>query len=203
MDSSTESEGPVLSVQERSEQIAVKARGKSKGPNKKRKVDQIEEDPEKKNRLEEDKKFYEELRRREKVKERLKNEHYEAGLRHFQTYQDKVDAAPEDKQPDFPTDLKSRIALFKYYLGNIQEATCPACNIAKISITQTRYNNTPSFQAGHIFPKSKGGTNNFDNVIPICSHCNSECGIKHLYFYAFKEWRVDLVAWIENRRNYR
>jgi len=198
MDSSTESEGPVLSVQERGDEMAVKAgnkRGKSKGPIKKRKVDKIEEDPEERERT---KKFNEEFRRREKEEKQLRQEFHEAGIKLFQPYQNRVDDAPNISHPEeFSEDQQLRDALFDKYNGNRQEATCPVCNIAVISRAKSKYSSTPSFHAGHIFPKSKGGTNNFNNVIPICAGCNHRCKTKHLYFFAWESCHVDLPAWIK------
>ncbi len=40
------------------------------------------------------------------------------------------------------------------------------------------------FSLGHNIPVSKGGSNKFDNLYPICSRCNTSMGNK----YTIKEW---------------
>ena len=40
------------------------------------------------------------------------------------------------------------------------------------------------FQAGHDIPESKGGATTLENLVPICSRCNTSMGAKH----TFAEW---------------
>jgi 5-methylcytosine-specific restriction endonuclease McrA len=40
------------------------------------------------------------------------------------------------------------------------------------------------FQAGHNIPESKGGQTSPENLVPICSRCNSSMGNQ----YTFVEW---------------
>lgn len=40
------------------------------------------------------------------------------------------------------------------------------------------------FQAGHNIPESKGGATSLENLVPICSRCNSSMGNQ----YTFIEW---------------
>jgi hypothetical protein len=47
---------------------------------------------------------------------------------------------------------------------SVGSSKCICCNINVIS--------QMNFEAGHIQPKSKGGPNTLDNLIPICSECN-------------------------------
>lgn len=66
--------------------------------------------------------------------------------------------------------LKEKIWLKQF--GTQYEVKCPCCNIRVI---------TPfGFSAGHKLAESKGGETNVDNLIPICSHCNSRMGVKHI-----------------------
>lgn len=48
------------------------------------------------------------------------------------------------------------------------------CDVCEKLIT----NNT--FHAGHIIAESKGGSNNLDNLKPLCPSCNYECGTENL-----------------------
>ena len=54
-------------------------------------------------------------------------------------------------------------------------AKCICCNINDISQLK--------FEAGHIQPKSKGGSNTVDNLIPICGECNRSMSDTHMEDY--------------------
>jgi len=69
--------------------------------------------------------------------------------------------------------IKEKIWLMHF--GKNFEVDCPSCNIRKL--------NPFSFSTGHIIPEFKGGLPTVDNLIPICSHCNSRMGIKNYYEY--------------------
>jgi len=61
--------------------------------------------------------------------------------------------------------------------GTLECVLCPVCSLNTISIG--------SFHAGHILPESKGGMMCLENIIPICSDCNSHMGSRHLYWFAW------------------
>ena len=51
------------------------------------------------------------------------------------------------------------------------------------------------FQCGHDIPESKGGPTNLENLVPICSRCNTSMGAKH----TFKEWTSKYAGPPQNR----
>jgi len=61
--------------------------------------------------------------------------------------------------------------------GPIEKTQCPICSMNVISVD--------SFSAGHILAESKGGMMCSENIIPICSECNSQMGTRHLYWFAW------------------
>jgi 5-methylcytosine-specific restriction endonuclease McrA len=69
--------------------------------------------------------------------------------------------------------IKEKIWLLNF--GKNFEVYCPTCNIRKL--------NPFSFSTGHIIPEIKGGTLALDNLIPICTHCNSRIGTLNYYEY--------------------
>jgi hypothetical protein len=69
----------------------------------------------------------------------------------------------------------------KHYNENIDRAMCPVCNINIIKQN--------SFSCGHIFPEVYGGNLDIDNVMPICSECNSLMADSHLYSFAWKKFK--------------
>jgi len=66
----------------------------------------------------------------------------------------------------------------KQYSVDIQSALCPVCSLSTIT--------SESFSAGHIVPESKGGSITIDNMMAICEPCNSQMGIHHLYWFAWR-----------------
>jgi HNH endonuclease len=51
--------------------------------------------------------------------------------------------------------------------------TCPSCEVKEPQI---------DLSADHIVPVALGGTNNIDNIQPLCRRCNSRKGIKIIRF---------------------
>lgn len=58
---------------------------------------------------------------------------------------------------------------------SVGSAKCICCNINDISQLK--------FEAGHIQPKSKGGSNTVDNLLPICGECNRSMSDTHMEDY--------------------
>ena len=65
-----------------------------------------------------------------------------------------------------------RFNVWKTYIGNFIEAKCFCC--WKNTITPFTYCNT--FHAGHITSEANGGEITINNLLPICSDCNSSMG---------------------------
>ena len=63
--------------------------------------------------------------------------------------------------------------------GNALHGKCPLPNCNIILFKQ----HDPSFQCGHIIPKSKGGKKILENLRPICSTCNVRMG-----YYTWDEY---------------
>lgn len=78
------------------------------------------------------------------------------------------------KKEAFPDWFKSRI--WRNY-NALEKVSCPICSDSLIS--------PDSFSAGHILPESKGGMMCLENIMPICSECNSQMGARHLYWFAW------------------
>lgn len=61
----------------------------------------------------------------------------------------------------------------KYFKDKII-GDCYVCS-KEISLT--------NFEAGHVIASSKGGSDNMDNLVPICSACNKSMGNQNLHDY--------------------
>ena len=64
----------------------------------------------------------------------------------------------------------NRKILWKKYYENKINGKCQLCNVSDIDVF--------TFECGHDKPHSKGGTNNIENLLPICGHCNKSMGVK-------------------------
>ncbi len=63
-----------------------------------------------------------------------------------------------------------RIKVWTNAFGNVFETKCPMCNRALI--------NALNFEIGHDVAVSKGGSDDIQNLAPICSSCNKSMGTK-------------------------
>jgi 5-methylcytosine-specific restriction endonuclease McrA len=72
----------------------------------------------------------------------------------------------------------------------IGSTNCICCNINIISQL--------NFEAGHIQPKSKGGTNTIDNLLPICGDCNRSMSSQPMEEYITK-YHPDSLSRFHNR----
>ena len=61
-------------------------------------------------------------------------------------------------------------------LKNIYKHTCPRCRKCEPEIKLT---------VDHILPVGMGGSNNIENIQPLCSRCNSSKGDRHTKKYDF------------------
>lgn len=75
------------------------------------------------------------------------------------------------KRTSIPKAIKRTV--WDTYIGSIHgEALCPCCNHATI--------HKDDFHAGHVVAQCKGGTNDVDNLRPICGMCNLSMGDKDM-----------------------
>ena len=63
---------------------------------------------------------------------------------------------------------KLRLNIWNRYFNTKTEDICFCCEIGRINIS--------NFDIGHIVPLSKGGTDEIENLIPICHHCYPNLG---------------------------
>lgn len=82
----------------------------------------------------------------------------------------KKEMVPEKfERKSIPITVKNN--LWKLYFGeNFNER----CNVCKNDI------NVHNFEAGHITSVKNGGSDNIENLVPICSTCNKSMGIQNL-----------------------
>lgn len=64
------------------------------------------------------------------------------------------------------------------YMGNRVQGKCYCCRIKPIHFTD--------FEVGHNKSVYSGGTNNINNLRPICRSCNREMGVKSIEWYRNK-----------------
>lgn len=72
----------------------------------------------------------------------------------------------------------NRFKVWEKYMGNVARGKCYCCDNIEIAF----YN----FEAGHVKAKSLGGSDDIDNLRPICSFCNKSMGTENLYDYKRK-----------------
>lgn len=63
---------------------------------------------------------------------------------------------------------KLRLSIWSRYFNTETKGICSCCEIGEI--------NNSNFNIGHIVPLSKGGTDEVENLIPICHHCYPNLG---------------------------
>lgn len=82
------------------------------------------------------------------------------------------DSSSKKKRRTIPKTLK--MSIWKKYNGKKYNGKCYVC---KKNI------NTHQFEAGHVKPVSKGGSDRIENLRPICMGCNRSMGNRNLYSY--------------------
>jgi hypothetical protein len=160
-----DSDSPTLSVQERERREIKPKRGPVARPNKKRK---LESNP----------------------LDLMLQSFQDAGDQIAAYYQSLVDASTLDRNNDTMTDAL-RTTVWDTYFPNVRTALCPCCQKMVISESAARFS-YQTFDAGHIFPRSRGGTLDLANLIPVCKKCNTDMGTQHLYSYAWRKYGVAL-----------
>lgn len=81
----------------------------------------------------------------------------------------------DNKIPPKIQDNFNREKVWETYMGNIAKGKCFCCNNRDI---------TPfHFEAGHVESKSLGGSDDVENLRPLCSPCNKSMGTENLYDY--------------------
>lgn len=83
---------------------------------------------------------------------------------------------------------------YQYIHKSRGNALCICCNSTEI---------TPvNFEAGHIIPKSKGGKDSLDNLLPICGGCNRSMGCRHMEEYITEYHSNNLENYKNREYNY-
>ena len=84
-----------------------------------------------------------------------------------------------------------RRAIWVKHIGQyIFRTKCPCCNSTEIDPF--------TFEAGHIHPHSKGGSDDISNLVPICSICNKDMGSENMKIYMKKIFNRILWKAIKN-----
>jgi 5-methylcytosine-specific restriction endonuclease McrA len=101
-------------------------------------------------------------------------------------YQHSVDSKPKaekEKSGKEPISTSFKCMVWEKAFGDTKSARCLVCNITTIY--------SDNFSCGHIFPEVYGGKLEINNLMPICSRCNSMMADKHLFAFAwFKYSRI-------------
>ena len=94
------------------------------------------------------------------------------------TINDDVPTKPkkEAKRKSIPKAVKT--SLWNIHIG--EDKAKGECSVCKSEIKVT------NFEAGHIVSHAKGGEDNIDNLLPICSLCNKSMGTDNLIDYKLK-----------------
>jgi hypothetical protein len=71
-------------------------------------------------------------------------------------------------------------ATWKKYMGYKTEGKCYCCKMETISVF--------SFEVGHNKAKSKGGSNDIENLRPICKGCNTSMGTQSIESFRAKHF---------------
>lgn len=88
------------------------------------------------------------------------------------------------RKKNIPKSLKT--ALWDKYIGkDKRSAFCICCNNDEIKIE--------NFHAGHIIPEKKGGLPDENNLLPICSACNTSMGITNMELFVKNNFPTNYV----------
>ena len=85
--------------------------------------------------------------------------------------------------------------IWKRRLGDNIEGTCICCQKEIDAITR-------GHEIGHIEPVSRGGTNEWNNIIPICKTCNSNMADKHMDEWMQTKYPTNYPRYITEKNMY-
>lgn len=74
-------------------------------------------------------------------------------------------------------------AVWLAYIGDTSEAMCPLCNENRII-----RNDRSTWEMSHIRAVAKGGSNDLDNIRPLCYTCNRTMSVQHLKAYLIERY---------------
>lgn len=98
-------------------------------------------------------------------------------------YQDKTLSSPNTPGKHTHGSM-IRGQLWKKIFNFVTHSQCPVCALNPISFD--------NYSLGHIHPESRNGSNTINNLLPICSTCNTLMGTQHLYYYAWTVYKKAL-----------
>lgn len=107
----------------------------------------------------------------EKEKKRLEKESQETKLKENEVVQSSNVVQPSKGRRPLPSSVRDSV--WNHYIGeDINKHRCLCCK--KVLITNRR------FEVGHVISVTDGGTDEINNLRPICSPCNHSMGSKHM-----------------------
>ncbi len=91
------------------------------------------------------------------------------------------------KKPDrIVVGQTKRSEIWMTHFGNVLKTICPCC----VNVYDREIRFPTCYELGHNEPHSKGGTEEFDNLIPVCKECNDGMGNE----YTVVEYRKILLS---------
>ncbi len=96
---------------------------------------------------------------------------YRKGLPEVKVVSSNGSYVDTDKKERRHFSIAERSAIWETYFPNKTKGICPCCKVREVYII--------SFDLGHNEPFSKGGIDDLENLVPICSVCNQ--GMKNKY----------------------
>lgn len=78
-----------------------------------------------------------------------------------------------------------RRSLWDVWFGKTAKtAPCQCC------LVEIKKDDAKTWEAAHVVPVCKGGTNDLDNLVPTCVDCNRSCGSRNLFEWCRDEWKT-------------
>jgi len=85
-------------------------------------------------------------------------------------------------------DLKTSKKVIDNFFKEEDIKKCTVCSIQNLN-----KNIRSSYHLGHIVPKSKNGSNCFNNLIPVCPSCNSHCRDRNMEEYCLSTYNRKII----------